>query len=60
MEKWINVQSLQLLNAELDAHKKNVPIHTWQVAAYRKEEHELKARLRLHIDIMKLKPRTFR
>jgi hypothetical protein len=55
MEKWINVQSLQFLNAELDAHKKNVPIHNWQVAPYRKEEHELQARLRLHIDIMKLK-----
>ena len=57
MDKWINAESLQHCMFEVEQHKKNSPRSLPELAAYRQTENELCARLKLHMEVMKTKPR---
>ena len=57
MDKWINAESLKQLKTEVEEHKKNLPLHRSELAAYREKEDELLARLKLHMEVMKPKRR---
>jgi hypothetical protein len=49
MNKWINEESLKHLMFELERHKKHASRQATARAAYRIEENELLARLKLHL-----------
>ena len=57
MDKWINAESLKQLRVEVGEHKKNLPLHRSELAAYREMDSELLARLKLHMEVMKPKRR---
>ena len=52
MEKWINEASLALLNEELAAHSRTLPLLKKDLDPYLETQRELLDRVRLHVEVL--------
>jgi hypothetical protein len=55
LSPWVTRETLRHLMRELREHRKQLPLHRHEVAAYLIERDELVERFKLHMDVLGIK-----